>query len=141
MAKRSCQKRFLIGQETKNEKNYEDFFMTVTPGYRLSHWEDRNDELEAALDAFWNVAYDRGQQPSYRDEQGTAQEAESNLRQIIANISQRRSSCASHEVSKKDLLQLAEQTWNEAFHEHENDANPIGVIFNAFQTLFSAKKT
>lgn len=47
--------------------------------------EDNN--LEVALDAFWNVAYQQGQeQRGHDDEEGTAQKAEDDLRSAIAAI-------------------------------------------------------
>ncbi|MDE3796937.1 hypothetical protein I7G59_06265 [Sinorhizobium meliloti] len=47
--------------------------------------EDNN--LEVALDAFWNVAYQQGQeQRGHDDEEGTAQKVEDDLRSAIAAI-------------------------------------------------------
>ena len=47
-----------------------------------------NEQLEAAIDGFWNVAYQQGQeQRGHDDEEGTAQKAEDALRRAIAAIS------------------------------------------------------
>ncbi|WP_018900388.1 hypothetical protein [Rhizobium sp. 2MFCol3.1] len=93
----------------------------VTPGYRLSHWKNGSDELETALDAFWNAAYQQGwQRRGHDDKQGSAQAADTSLRNIIAKLA------SPAELSTGfDLLKDAIQSVEESMAADALDGEPV----------------
>jgi hypothetical protein len=92
--------------------------------YRNPNWKSNNVELELALDAFWNVAYQQGhEQRGHDDKDGTAQKADDHLRSIIAELCARNTKLQRLFDQQWKRSREAGELWRQA-HPGNDDVSP-----------------